>query len=116
MDALKVKTDRNVRYDLSPSSRKCYFNDEYQLKIFKLYSYENCILECKILKTYEEIGCLPWNLPSIFSSICSPIDMEIVIQYMKTLDTKTLCKYCLDDCESTIITSKISTAPIRGYI
>ena len=67
MDAIKVATDTTVQEELSPNARKCYFSHEYQLKIYRIYSFDNCIHECKLLKTYDKFKCLPWNLPSVYT-------------------------------------------------
>ena len=66
MDAQRVTTDNSVRH-LSPMVRNCYFTDEFDLKIYANYSYDNCIHECKLMKAYEKYGCLPWNQPSSYT-------------------------------------------------
>jgi amiloride-sensitive sodium channel len=49
-----IKTDRELR-KLSPKNRECYFEDEKSLKFFKVYSRENCVIEC--LVNYSQAFC-----------------------------------------------------------
>lgn len=40
-----------------PTQRKCYYQYERQLKFFKIYTLNNCLLECGWNKTLRECGC-----------------------------------------------------------
>ena len=136
IDAQVIKTDSGMRYSLSPEKRKCYFPDEYSLKIYSEYSYDNCIHECRLLKAYDQFKCLPWNQPSIstrqvlfvgkpllhekptnlldFSSICIPSKATWIKEFMNSnISVKIDCNHCLADCASTIITSKLTSGSIR---
>jgi acid-sensing ion channel, other len=48
----------------SPSNRKCYFSDEYQLKYFEQYAEINCEIECQIKEILKHCGCFAGNFPS----------------------------------------------------
>ena len=51
---------------LEESERGCRLSSESgALDIFKIYSKESCILECKIKQAYKKCGCFPWNYPVI---------------------------------------------------
>ena len=65
----KVRTLDASALDLSESERGCRLtNDASALKIFKIYSKESCLLECKIEKAYNKCGCFPWNYPIMEAS------------------------------------------------
>ena len=60
----QVRTIDESALDLTESERGCRLkNDANALKIFKIYSKESCLLECKIKKAYNKCGCFPWNYP-----------------------------------------------------
>ena len=44
----------------------CYFQDEYLLDMYQLYSQSGCIFECKmrIGQAKTEGGCTPWFYPT----------------------------------------------------
>ena len=49
---------------LTESQRHCRLSENNEnLKIFKVYSQEACILECKIEKALKRCGCMPWYYP-----------------------------------------------------
>ena len=50
---------------IDPIKRNCYFYHEYNLNLFKKYSYDNCLFECKIDFAREEMesNCTPWYYP-----------------------------------------------------
>ena len=49
--------------DLSSEDRNCFFSFEGNLEFYELYSYDNCVLECKIKLTEKKYNCTPWFLP-----------------------------------------------------
>ncbi|XP_068083945.1 pickpocket protein 28 [Anabrus simplex] len=49
--------------DYSPHSRQCYFSYERRLKYFKLYTQENCLLECLTNYTLQICGCAGFYMP-----------------------------------------------------
>lgn len=46
-----------------PHRRQCYLNDERQLKFFKIYSQNNCELECLTNFTMQKCGCVKFSMP-----------------------------------------------------
>ena len=65
MTAVNTIADEAIR-DVTPEKRNCYFQDEYQLEMYQLYSQSGCIFECKMrigkAKTFG--GCTPWFYPT----------------------------------------------------
>ena len=65
MTAVNTIADEAIR-DVPPNKRNCYFQDEYQLEMYQLYSQSGCIFECKMrigqAKTFG--GCTPWFYPT----------------------------------------------------
>lgn len=50
-------------YILSHSSRQCFFNDERYLRYFKVYTQQNCELECLANFTLATCGCVKFSMP-----------------------------------------------------
>ena len=48
---------------LTAEERNCFFPNEGNLEFYDLYSYDNCLLECKIKITEKSLNCTPWFLP-----------------------------------------------------
>ena len=49
---------------LSPRRRNCYFENERYLRYFKIYTQNNCELECWSNVTLELCGCVKFFMPS----------------------------------------------------
>ena len=50
---------------------------EYRPKIFSNYSYENCLLECRLLYAKGKCGCLPYFYSTYFkNSSCNATGLE----------------------------------------
>ena len=66
LSATRVEANENIR-PISPEIRKCYFHDEYPLKLHQNYSQANCILECTIAyaRRKMESKCTPWYYPGM---------------------------------------------------
>ncbi|XP_063709061.1 pickpocket protein 11-like [Culicoides brevitarsis] len=96
--------------------RKCYFEDERKLKLFRYYSQANCELECLTSIMFKKCGCVEYWMPHLphmteckFNRIidhpnCSYDDIEIAIQEerVKTIvdiDNQLECN-CLPSCNS----------------
>ena len=55
------KIDENGK-QLSETERECRIaEDVHKSSIFKSYTQEGCLLECKTKQSYEKCGCFPWN-------------------------------------------------------
>ena len=62
----KVREIDDSAASLSESERGCRLSkDSTGLNIFKIYSREGCLLDCKIKQAYKKCGCFPWNYPII---------------------------------------------------
>lgn len=44
----------------SPERRHCYFQNEKNLRFFKIYTQKNCILECRSSNILARCGCVPF--------------------------------------------------------
>uniref|UniRef100_A0A1I8NUL2 Pickpocket protein 28-like n=1 Tax=Stomoxys calcitrans TaxID=35570 RepID=A0A1I8NUL2_STOCA len=47
----------------TPHKRQCYLSKDRQLKFFKIYSRNNCELECLTNFTYHRCGCVTFAMP-----------------------------------------------------
>ena len=62
----KVREIDESAASLSESERGCRLStDASGLDIFKIYSREGCLLDCKIKQAYTKCGCFPWNYPIV---------------------------------------------------
>nr|XP_023021680.1 uncharacterized protein LOC111510056 [Leptinotarsa decemlineata] len=59
-----IKTSDGVKM-FDASKRDCYFQSDKTLKYFKIYSQENCMLECKMNYTLQFCGCVEFYMPQI---------------------------------------------------
>lgn len=65
------QTDASSRIrNFAVSARNCLFDDERsepnsQVTMFKFYSEENCLLECRAKQLLERCGCLPYYYPRL---------------------------------------------------
>ena len=56
--------------ELDETQRICRLTEENsELKIFKKYTQEACLFECKLNMAASKCGCIPWNYPMIFVSV-----------------------------------------------
>ena len=102
-----------------PEKRFCLFADEYELKLHKKYSQNNCKLECSIKYAQSQMNvsdvCVPWYLPaqdSLSDRMCSPHETFVFKKLMK-ITPDDLCKHCLPDCLTTNYLSTVSYSPFR---
>lgn len=58
---LVIASEQSRKY--GPASRNCYFNSEYQLKYFKIYTSSNCHEECLRNSIEKECGCVKFSMP-----------------------------------------------------
>lgn len=58
-----ITTAEHLR-SYSFTQRKCYFNSDRQLRFFKVYSQNNCELECLANYTLNKCGCVKFSMPS----------------------------------------------------
>ena len=129
MSAVNTIADEAIR-DVSPGKRNCYFQDEFQLEMYSLYSQSGCIFECKMRlgKARTVGGCTPWFYPSADTNMCDPWQTQTFLsavldggagqfsERFLTSDFSSLaksCGHCLPDCVSTVYTSSVSATPLR---
>lgn len=61
-----ISTSEFLRY-WTPFTRGCYYPHEKLLKFFKVYTAQNCEIECRANNTLKYCGCATYNDPSKFS-------------------------------------------------
>lgn len=71
ISASKVDVEPSLR-DINAQDRQCYFDDEYDLNVFKKYSQTRCLIECNLLPAFDKFGCMPWTVPGPTDQICDP--------------------------------------------
>ncbi|XP_039442675.1 pickpocket protein 28-like [Culex pipiens pallens] len=57
-----VKTSPEVR-SYTPERRQCYYSKERYLRFFRMYSLENCQMECLTNYTIQRCGCVKYSMP-----------------------------------------------------
>jgi hypothetical protein len=62
LNAKSFKTNEDLR-KFPPKIRGCYFEDEKKLKFFKIYTKNNCDLECMTNYNKEFCGCVHFSMP-----------------------------------------------------
>ena len=113
--------------DYAPDRRQCYFNDERQLKFFKVYTQSNCELECLANYTINECGCVKFSTPrDKYTRICNQDEIKcydaaedklMIEELSESLSSgsgenrrgKTKCN-CLPSCTSVNYDAEISQA------
>lgn len=60
-----ITTTSNGLRSYDPNLRQCYFNDERRLRFFKVYSKNNCELECLANFTKKVCQCVKFSMPSM---------------------------------------------------
>lgn len=113
--------------DYAPERRQCFFNNERNLTFFKVYTQNNCELECLAAFTYKECGCVKFSMPrNSTTPICSQAkvacydsaeDKLMLSDLRQSLSTgsgfskfgKTDCN-CLPSCTSINYDAEISQA------
>ncbi|KAG5673213.1 hypothetical protein PVAND_003277 [Polypedilum vanderplanki] len=64
-------------YDANISERNCYHSDERQLKIFKVYTKNNCLVECLTEFMIRKCGCVEFFMIRNYTTrICSASEKE----------------------------------------
>lgn len=106
-----------------PLSRQCYFNYERRLKYFKVYTQQNCELECITNFTLQTCGCVKFSMPrEEGTEICGASQIECYneaedellsheVKYTvdKRYDFRAKCD-CLPACVSVQYDAEISQA------
>lgn len=58
-----ITTSESLR-NYEPNRRQCYFSSERKLQFFKVYTQNNCELECLSNFTRNHCGCTKFSMPS----------------------------------------------------
>ena len=114
LSGMQVDADENMR-SLDIIGRQCIFHDESSdMKIFKNYTYANCIFECTLLAASEKYQCIPWYFPTLDDNIkmCNPWEAQEFFYYLHLSESKK-CSQCLPECSSTIYQPSIMSIPFR---
>ncbi|XP_063824637.1 pickpocket protein 28-like [Ostrinia nubilalis] len=81
--------------------RQCYFPEDRSLKFFRVYTYNNCKLECLTDYTYRKCGCVAFYMPFNDSkSICPGRLMEECVSEAEVSFTMTATCDCLPACNT----------------
>lgn len=65
-----ITTSDGLKHYL-PNRRQCFFNKERFLRYFKVYTQQNCELECLANYTMQQCGCVKFSMPrDINEPIC----------------------------------------------
>lgn len=56
-----IRSDENLRA-LAPAARSCYFDGERTLKFFKIYTKQNCVIECFSNLMQKTCNCVPFDI------------------------------------------------------
>ena len=100
-----LRADHEIR-GIHPKKRNCYFPDEGNLTLYKVYTFSNCMLECSKKNAESILGCVPWYLPrSHNSTMCDPWSARIFSTMMGDID-KHQCDHCLPNCQHDKISVK----------
>ena len=109
--ATNVQADEDLR-DIEPNRRKCFFEDEYPLKLHKTYSQLNCQLEKSLDYASKKVAennssfsqCIPWFYPIEDGNqlnMCDPWETKSFQEIMGTVPS-TVYGECLPDCQGNI--------------
>jgi hypothetical protein len=96
LSATRVDADDNMK-NLNADDRKCLFSEESSdLKIYKNYTYTNCLFECGLHAAVKKYKCIPWYFPSVGETIamCDPWATQSFLKYIDEL-TDEKCSHCL---------------------
>uniref|UniRef100_A0A182FU38 Uncharacterized protein n=1 Tax=Anopheles albimanus TaxID=7167 RepID=A0A182FU38_ANOAL len=119
-----ITTSDGLR-DYTPEGRQCFFNHERYLRFFKVYTQQNCEMECNTNYTLHKCGCVKFSMMrDNLTDVCgaSMIDcyneaedelLEEDVKYMvnKTRDYRARCN-CLPACTSIQYDAEISQADL----
>jgi len=111
---MKIDADDSMR-QLNVEERNCIFYDESTgLKIYKNYTYENCIFECSLLEANAQYNCTPWYFPTTDENIkiCNPWETRGYITFLNRVKSEN-CSKCLPECTNTIYQPSVVTIPFR---
>lgn len=68
-----VVSDNSIR-NVPVKQRRCYFDDEKLLRNSKYYSFDSCMMECRVDTIFELCACVPFNFPETSMFLFHKID------------------------------------------
>ncbi|KAJ3664697.1 hypothetical protein Zmor_000246 [Zophobas morio] len=100
----------------SPSRKKCFFSDERYLQFYKIYTEENCKLECLANYTLTVCGCVPAHFPHNKTTKlcgrnrtgCRQKSERTMARFESGLNEDPVCN-CLPSCNSIVYTWEVET-------
>ncbi|XP_067004779.2 pickpocket protein 28 [Anabrus simplex] len=96
-----IRTTKEL-HSYPPKLRQCFFVHERRLRFFKIYTQENCELECLTNYTLKHCSCAQYFMPRAEGTqICGPMDIGCTIEvqeaYNFDADNLDYCN-CLPAC------------------
>jgi amiloride-sensitive sodium channel len=80
LTATSYRANKEIR-KYSPNVRDCYFQDERQLKFFKVYTKSQCDFECLTNYTLKWCGCVKFSMPHEQNTpICDLLQMKCLVE------------------------------------
>lgn len=94
-----VFTDESLK-SIDPKTRNCYFDGEKNLKFFKIYSKNNCEMECLAEYAMEKCNCTPYHLiRGEETPLCYLGDVKCIVNSPGMPKSLRYCG-CLERCNS----------------
>nr|XP_036227735.1 pickpocket protein 28-like [Bactrocera oleae] len=100
---VKTESEKYLR-SMDTKNRVCYFEDEYSLKNYKVYTQRNCEVECLMNMLLTYCGCVTHYAPLSFANqtVCSIYELSCVNrvqqQSMVTKNGNGCPEICLPSC------------------
>ncbi|XP_052132218.1 sodium channel protein Nach-like, partial [Frankliniella occidentalis] len=105
---------------LKSSIRKCQFESETYLPMFRAYTYENCMASCQANRTMQKCGCVPVTYPHILQrKMCTLTDVPCIASLLTASGptyepfNATTCPLCRPLCENVEYQVETSVGVLR---
>ncbi|XP_063697190.1 pickpocket protein 28-like [Culicoides brevitarsis] len=97
--------------DIHQNVRQCIFENESKLDFFRVYTKQNCEMECEASITEQECKCRALHMPKLNDEvrICDQRDSAYRTEYFG--DDSLLCE-CLPACYEISYSTEMSSAPL----
>ncbi|XP_030020108.2 sodium channel protein Nach [Manduca sexta] len=79
-----IKASQDIRL-IPIHLRKCRFMEETHSKRYPVYSYNRCMMECRINIINKFCGCIPYFYKPLDEKVCSLAEMRCVLFHMKEI-------------------------------
>lgn len=84
-------------YKLNPEERNCYMSQEKALNFFKVYTQNNCKVECFTNLTVYNCGCVPFYNPRKFLKLKAMKILDFECIFLGESSTR-ICGYGKSHC------------------